>query len=146
MRKLDLIGMIFTIIGINIIIINGLIFLYTPEIFIYLYPFYLKLCFAILITGVSTVVAGIILRIINGVTKDKTNERDLEIIKRIMDYLNDNKGKAFSANSLLKRIHWGSTYGLSERSIKRLLHDLIINDLIESYMKDGQKFYSTIEK
>lgn len=153
MRPLDLAGMILTIIGANIIITTGLIF-------ITIYPqpgnlprlakvFRIGVLVALII-GVLVCIIGIILRIMDSIAKEKellsystqkNKKTEVEIVNEMIIFLKNNKGKAFTMTALLNRINVGNLTELKLDVIEKLLHERILKNVIRSQLKDGELFY-----
>ncbi|MFX0032508.1 MAG: hypothetical protein ACFE8E_11745 [Candidatus Hodarchaeota archaeon] len=144
MRPLDLLGMILTIIGVNIIIVGLFLIITIPPVS-YPYTIFQPLRVAagiIIMIGASIFVIGIIIRIVSYITKDKVSKRDLllELINDIVNYLKMNKGKAFTMKALLNRINIDDQIEIDQAVIRAYLHDFIIRNEIKSQLKDGEEF------
>ncbi|MFW9781470.1 MAG: hypothetical protein ACFFFB_04210 [Candidatus Heimdallarchaeota archaeon] len=146
MRPLDLFGMIATIIGINFII-AAILFMITIPPPVYPYTSILKpiriFIAIIFIIGALAFIVGIISRTIDYITKDKVSNRELlvEIVDKIVNYLKNNKGKAFTVNALLKRIHKENQIEINQDILELFMRDLVMRNVITSQFKDGQEFF-----
>jgi hypothetical protein len=150
MRHLDLAGMVLTIIGANIIITAGSIFLTVPR---PSYPpsfkFFRVAMIAALIIGVVICVIGIILRIIDsnlkakGITPFSAQKKKTEIgiVNEIIVFLKNNKGNAFTLNTLINRIYGGNLTGINYDTIEQLLQKKVIENIISSQLKDAEIFF-----
>ena len=150
MRPLDLLGMILTIIGANIILTTGTILITIPR------PVYPPLKFfrvAVIVSltiGALIIIIGIIIRIIDSIIKEresmsysgqKYKKTEVEVVNEIIIFLKINKGKAFTINTLLNRIYKGDLTEIKHDIIEKLLQERVIKNVIRSQLKDAELFY-----
>lgn len=151
MRPLDLAGMVLTIIGANIILTAGSIFLTIPR---PTYPpsfkFFRVAMIAALIIGVLICIIGIVLRIIDSSLKErgiipfsakKNKKSEVEVVNEIIIFLKNNKRKAFTLNALLNRIYGENLTGINLDTIEQLLQERVIKNVISSQLKDTELFF-----
>ena len=141
MRTLDLIGMILMIIGVNILLAAGLLFINTP---IYLLEFsnFIKFgLIALSISGVTIFIVGIIIRIYDSITKDKVNAKTLVLVDNLIDYLKINKGKAFTLNALFQRVDKVSQLRTKRKDVEKLFYKMLGVNEIRVELKNRQKFF-----
>ena len=151
MRPLDLAGMVLTIIGANIILTAGSIFLTIPR---PTYPpsfkFFRVALIAALIIGVLICIIGIILRVMDSIAKEKdlmffsaqnNKKTEVEVVNEMIIFLKNNKGKAFTINALLNRIYGRILTELKYDIIEKLLQERVIKNVISSQSKDAEFFY-----
>ncbi len=151
MRPLDLFGMILTIIGANIILTTGSIFLTIPRpVYPPSFKFFRIAVTVSLIIGALIIIIGIILRVIDSMTKErelmsnsfrKNKKTEVEIVNEIIIFLKINKGKAFTINALLNRIYKGDLTEIKHDIIEKLLQERVIKNVISSQLKDAELFY-----
>lgn len=150
MRPLDLAGMVLTIIGANIILTAGSIFLTVPR---PTYPpsfkFFRVAMIAALVIGVVICIIGIILRIIDSNLKNKgimpfsaqKRKTEVGIVNEIIVFLKNNKGKAFTISALLNRIYGGNLTGINLDTIEQLLQERVNKNVIKSQLKEAELFF-----
>lgn len=151
MRPLDLAGMVLTIIGANIILTAGSIFLTIPRpVYPPSFKFFRVALIAALIIGVLICIIGIILRVMDSIAKEKellpfsaqnNKKTEVGIVNEIIIFLKNNKGKAFTINALLKRIYGENLTEIKLDIIEKLLQERIIKKVISSQLKDAELFY-----
>ncbi len=151
MRPLDLLGMILTIIGANIILTAGSIFLTIPRpVYPPSFKFFRVALIAALIIGVLICIIGIILRVMDSIAKEKelmffsaqnNKKTEVGIVNEIIIFLKNNKGKAFTINALLNRIYGGNLTEIKHDIIEKLLQERVIKNVISSQLKDAELFY-----
>ena len=152
MRPLDLLGMILTIIGANIILTTSLILITIPRPnFPPSFKFFRVAVIVGLIIGALIIIIGIILRVIDSTTKErelisktfrKNKKTEVEVVNEIIIFLKTNKGKAFTMNALLKRIYKGNLTEIKHDIIEKLLQqERVIKNVISSQLKDAELFY-----
>ncbi|MFX0037758.1 MAG: hypothetical protein ACFFCY_00395 [Promethearchaeota archaeon] len=151
MRRLDLIGMILTIIGGSIIL---------PAIITFAFFFginlpvpFLRALYRAIIIGAITIgalifIIGIIIRIVDRVQEKKESiylieheKTENEIVDDFIDYLKKNEGKAFSINALLNRIYQENQIEINRNKIEELLQILVKKNELKYVLKDGENFY-----
>jgi len=141
MRTLDLIGMILMIIGVNVLLAAGFLFINTP-IYVLEFSNFIKFgLIALSISGVSIFIAGIIIRIYDSITKDKVNAKTLVLVDSLIDYLKINKGKAFTFNALFQRVDKVSQLRTKRKDVEKLFYRMLGVNEIRIEIKDRQKFF-----
>ena len=150
MRPLDLFGMILTIIGANIILTTGSIFLTIPRpVYPPSFKFFRVAIIVSLVIGVLIIIIGIIIRVIDSRIKERElmsysaqkKKTEVEIVNEIIIFLKINKGKAFTLNALLNRIYKGDLTEIKHDIIEKLLQERVIKNVISSQLKDAELFY-----
>lgn len=151
MRPLDLLGMILTIIGANIILTTGAILITIPRpVYPPSFKFFRVAVIVALIIGVLICIIGIILRVMDSITKErelmsysaqKNKKTEVEVVDDIIIFLKINKGKAFTINALLNRIYKGNLTEIKHDIIEKLLQEMVIKNVISSQLKDAELFY-----
>ena len=151
MRPLDLLGMILTIIGANIILTTGAILITIPRpVYPPSFKFFRVAMIVAIIIGVLICIIGIILRIIDSSLKErgimpfsaqKNKKTEVEVVNEMIIFLKNNKGKAFTINALFNRIYGRNLAELKYDIIEKLLHERVIKNVISSQSKDAELFY-----
>ena len=101
-----------------------------------------------LVCGGLIFLIGIIIRIVDRLQENKSSSYPIkekktenEVIDDIIDFLKNNKGKAFTFNALLNRIYEENQIEFNKNIVKDLLQLLVNNNEISSQFKDGVVFY-----
>jgi hypothetical protein len=151
MRRLDLIGMILTIIGGSIILTAIIAFAFFYGINVPV-PF-LRILFRAVILGAIIIgsiifIIGIIIRRVDRVQEKKESiysieqeKTENEIVDDFIDYLKKNEGKAFTVNALLNRIYQEKQIEINRNNIEELLQILVNKNEIKYIFKEGENFY-----
>ncbi len=141
------------------IIIGAAIILPAITIFGFYYGLYVPVPFlralfrtliaVMLVIGCIIFIIGIIIRIVDRLQEKTSNtytikekKTETEVIDDIINFLKNNKGKAFTLNALLNRIYEENLIEINENIIEDLLQVLVSNNEIRSQFKDGEIFYS----
>lgn len=151
MRRLDLIGMILTIIGGSIILpaIVAFAFFYGINVpFPFLRTLYRAIILGAVIIGALIFLIGIILRIVDHFQEKKEfdysieqKKTESEIVNNFIDYLKKNEGNAFTVNALLNRIYEDNQIDVNRNNIEDLLQIFVKKNEIKYLLKDGENFY-----
>ncbi len=151
MRRLDLIGMILTIVGGSIILPAIITFAFFYGIYVpvpFLRTLYRAIILGAIIIGALIILIGIILRIVDRFQEKKeivySIEREKienEVVDEFIIFLKNNEGKAFTVNALLNRIYEDNQFEVNKHNIEELLQLSVKRNEIKYILKDGENFY-----
>ena len=151
MRRLDLIGMILTIIGASIFLQAIIIFAFFYGIYV---PFpFLRMLYRVtilgaIIIGVLIFFIGIILRKTDHLKENKEYSYSIErekieneVADEFINFLKNNEGKAYTVNALLNRIYEDNQIEVNKHNVEELLQVFVKKNEIKKALKNDENFY-----